>query len=109
MIAPSAPLAGRSADRLLTFRPVGAAGSFGGRAGSERRTRLASRRWAASPPAQAARFRASRPGEVSGGTSLKSPPAALSYMSTEIVSPTAIFILGGWVSLLKRSAKLSRG
>src|ERR1700758_1628674 len=51
------------------------------------------------------------PGAVGGqeGASLKSPPAALSHISTEIVSPTAILTSGGWASPLKRRAKLSFG
>src|SRR5437870_10198960 len=48
-------------------------------------------------------------GAAAGGASLKSPPAALSQINTEIVSPTAILTSGGGASFLKRRAKLSFG
>src|SRR5436190_812478 len=47
--------------------------------------------------------------ERSGGASLKSPPAALSQIVTEIVSPTAILSSGGLPSFSKRARRLSFG
>src|ERR1700738_433841 len=44
-----------------------------------------------------------------GEPSLKSPPAALSQISTEIVSPSAILKSAGSVFFLKRARKLSFG
>src|SRR5437764_318640 len=44
-----------------------------------------------------------------GGLSLNSPPAALSQIITDTVSPIAILTSGGWTSFLKRSANLSFG
>src|SRR6202030_3522415 len=48
-------------------------------------------------------------GAGTGGVSLNSPPAALSQIDTEIVSPLAILTSGGWTSFLNRSANLSFG
>src|SRR5215469_684456 len=48
-------------------------------------------------------------GANAGGASVNSPPAALSQISTEIVSPIAILNNAGWVSCVKRAAKLSFG
>ena len=48
-------------------------------------------------------------GAGASGASLNSPPAALSQINTETVSPTAIFTSGGGASSLKRSANLSLG
>src|SRR5205807_6510608 len=44
-----------------------------------------------------------------GGVSLNSPPAALSQIITETVSPIAILTSGGCASFLKRSANFSFG
>ena len=48
-------------------------------------------------------------GDNTGGASVNSPPAALSQISTEIVSPVAMLNKGGWASGAKRAAKLSFG